>query len=89
MPKLIVSANYLAKRNEVSSARIRTNIDDMLRTIELMPGVGSSLVPPSIVRRYGDGILKALVSPYCIIYEHDRDNDIVYVYDLLDCRFVQ
>lgn len=67
MAKLIVSANYLAKRNEIGSARIRDNVDNMLRTIEFMPGVGSSLVPPSIQWRYGSGILKAHVSPYCIV----------------------
>lgn len=85
MARLRVYTDFLRKRNLLSSPRLRTHVDEMLRTIELMPGVGSSLVEPSLRARYGDDMLKALVSPYLIVYEYDRAKDIVLVYDLIGC----
>ncbi|MBQ9067553.1 MAG: type II toxin-antitoxin system RelE/ParE family toxin [Eggerthellaceae bacterium] len=73
------------KRNQLSSPRLRDHVDAMLRTIELMPGVGSSLVEPSLKSRYGNNIYKALVGPYLIVYEYDREQDTVLVYDLISC----
>lgn len=83
MARLRVYTEFLRKRNSISSERLRDHIDAMLHTIEFMPGVGSSLVKPSLKLQYAESILKALVSPYLIVYEHDRDQDIVFVYDLI------
>lgn len=82
------SESFLSKRAEVPSDRLLGRIDDMLYTIEQMPGVGSSLAASSLRNRYGPSILKALVSPYLIIYQHDRTTDTVYVYDLVDARSI-
>lgn len=89
MARLRVYIDFLRKRNRLSSPRLRAHVDEMLRTIELMPGVGSSLVEPSLKARYGEDILKALVSPYLIVYEYDRTEDIVLVYDLIGCWTVR
>lgn len=89
MARLRVYTDFLRKRNRLSSPRLRAHVDEMLRTIELMPGVGSSLVEPSLKARYGEDILKALVSPYLIVYEYDRTEDIVLVYDLIGCWTVR
>lgn len=86
MARMVYAETFLSKRAEVSSTRLRSRIDEMLRTIEQMPGVGSALVTRSIRRRYGNNILKAIVSPYLIIYRYDRINDAVYVYDLVYAR---
>ena len=86
MAKLVVRRSFIDKRNDVRSKRARDHIDAMLRTIEGMPGVGSALVANSIRRRYGNCVLKALVSPYVIIYRYDRDIDTAYVLDLIDAR---
>ena len=83
MTKLVVSNTFLRKRSMLWSDRIGENVDGMLRTIEQMPGVGSSLVPESIASEFGPQVLKAVVSPYEIIYEYCLDEDVVYVYDLL------
>lgn len=85
MARLKVYTEFLRKRNDLTSSRLRSHIDAMLRTIELMPGVGSSIVEPSLKHRYGENILKALVSPYIIIYEFNRVEDTVYVFDLIAC----
>ena len=85
MAEMAYAERFLRHRARLASPRIRTRVDGMLRTIERMPGVGSSLVADSLRERYGERILKALVSPYLIIYEYDRDHDIAYVYDLISC----
>lgn len=89
MARLRVYTEFLRKRNSISSQRLRDHIDAMLHTIELMPGVGSSLVKPSLKLQYGESILKALVSPYLIVYEYGRDQDIAFVYDLISCWTVR
>lgn len=89
MRSFALSRNFLLKRSEVASEKTRSRIDGMLATIRAMPGVGSSLVPESIHRRYGPGILKAVVSPYLIIYRYDRSCDAVRILDLLDARLVR
>lgn len=86
MARMVYAESFISKRAEVSSTRLRSRIDEMLRTIEQMPGVGSALVTRSIRRRYGNNILKAIVSPCLIIYRYDRINDAVYVYDLVYAR---
>ncbi len=88
MTRIAFSENFLIKRSEVLSDRTLDRIDAMLYTIEGMPGVGSSLVAPSLKRRYGLHVLKAVVKPYLILYRYDRQNDIVYVYDLVNARSI-
>ena len=83
MSRLVVSNTYIRKRGSLWSERIGNNVDDMLRTIEQVPGVGSSLLPSSIVDEFGSNVRKAVVSPYETIYEYDDFEDTVYVYDLL------
>ena len=85
MARLRVYKEFARKRNKLSSPRTRARVDSMLRTIEGMPGVGSSLVADSLRERYGERVLKALVSPYLIIYEYDSVKDMAYVYDLINC----
>lgn len=89
MARLIVFDGFIDARNQVRSDRVRSNVDNMIRTIELMPGVGSSILPASIVEEFGAGVRKAVVSPFEIVYEHDPDTDTVYVYDLLYCPNVR
>ena len=89
MSRLVASNTYIRKRSSLWSERIGNNVDDMLRTVEQMPGVGSSLLPSSIVDEFGSNVRKAVVSPYEIIYEYDDFEDTVYVYDLLYAPSVQ
>lgn len=81
--RLIVYRGFIEARATVWSDRVGENIDSMLRTIEEMPGVGSSIVPEAVIRVFGPNIRRAVVSPFEIIYEYNQEEDIVYVYDLL------
>lgn len=88
MAKLVVFDGFIDERNSVRSERIRGNVDAMLMTIEQMPGVGSSILPDSIVAEFGPKVRKAVVSPYEIVYEYDEETDTAYVYALLYCPTV-
>ena len=83
MASIGYSENFLSKRADVPSDRVLDKIDYMLHTIELMPGVGSSLVSEGLVSRYGSDILKVIVGPYLILYSYDRATDTVSVHDLI------
>ena len=87
--RLIVYEGFVRKRCTIWSKRIGKNVDDMLRTIEQMPGVGSSILPQSVQDTFGPHVRKAVVSPYEIIYEYDEASDVAYVYDLLYCPNVR
>lgn len=89
MAKMLYSESFVTHRASVASDRARKRIDKMLRTIEQMPGVGSALVAQSLRERYGQRVLKALATPYLIIYEYDQSHDIVYIYDLINCWTVR
>lgn len=87
--RLIVYEGFIRKRSTIWSKRVGENVDNMLRTIEQMPGVGSSILPQSIRESFGPHVRKAVVSPYEIVYEYDEAGDVVYVYDLLYCPNVR
>ena len=73
---------------EVTSPRMEERIWALVDTIAGMPGMGSVLVADSLVRLYGTRVLKAIVSPFIIIYEYDRESDTVTMLDLLNARHV-
>ena len=83
MAEVLVYTDFVEALSKVESPRTRQRIEQMLRTIELMPGVGSALMPAEVRRRYGKGALRALAGSHQIIYEYDESADVVSVYDLL------
>ena len=85
MARLVVFDGFIDARNGIRSEWIRKNVDAMLMTIEKVPGVGSSILPDSILVEFGPDVRKAVVSPFEIVYEYDSATDTAYVYDLLYC----
>lgn len=81
--RLVFDEEFLREWSGISSQMTVEGIDRMLELIAAMPGVGSSIVADSVRLAYGPRVLKALVGPYQIIYEHDCASDTVYVYGLL------
>ena len=82
MARLVVFDEFIEELGRVRSERIAQNIEGMLLTIEQMPGVGSSILTPSVVREFGSNVRKAVVSPYEIIYEYDQPSNTLLVYGL-------
>lgn len=89
MSRLVVYEGFIQARAEIRSECLAHNVDSMLRTIEHMPGVGSPLIPSFAQVACGPNVRKAVVSPFEIIYEYERESDTAYVYALLYCPSVQ
>lgn len=83
MSKMLVYKGFIRELSKIQSLQTRRKVDQMLRLIEQMPGVGASLVSPVIRRRYGSSVVRALAGPYQINFEYDPETDVVKVYDLL------
>ena len=83
MYEVSVSASFVGKRNEIASDSMRSKIDAMLVTHSSMPRFGSMLVSERLVDRFGEGVRKASVPPFQILYELDDEARVVRVLDLV------
>ena len=83
MARLAVSDDYVTRRNEIGSDRMRKRLDDALVSLWRFPRLGSKVVSRQVRRRYGKGVRKVTVAPYQIIYSYDAASDTVFVYNLL------
>ena len=83
MYEVSVSASFVGKRNEIASDSMRSKIDAMLVTLSSMPRFGSTLVSERLVDRFGEGVRKASVPPFQILYELDDTAHVVRVLDLV------
>lgn len=54
---------------KVGHASKRKEIVDVAMLVADMPALGSTNVPASVIDKYGDGVRKAVVSPFLIVYE--------------------
>ena len=55
---------------------VETRVWEKHALVESMPGVGSSLLSSTLLRRYGDDCLKLLVDPYEIVYRWGGGEDV-------------
>lgn len=83
MAEMIYSPRFAEELSRVTSKRVENNIYKMLDLIEAVPTVGSTKVPSLIRAEFGEGVLKAVVGPFDIFYEHFENQDVVYVYTLV------
>ncbi|WP_143412136.1 hypothetical protein [Arabiibacter massiliensis] len=58
---------------KVQRASKRREVIEAARLIADMPVLGSTNLPASIVEKYGEGVRKAVVSPFLLIYELKGD----------------
>lgn len=86
MARMIYTEGFLDDAAAIYSPRVRQELLQVLSAIETFPGIGSSAVPTSIQEQYGSGVLKAVIKPFDLVYEYNKEDDIVVVYGLVPFR---
>ena len=72
MARMVYTVPFLQDLSGLDEAR-EAAIWEKLGLVEAFPGVGSSLVEPSLVRTFGDAILKVSAAGYDVLYERKGD----------------
>lgn len=71
-------------REKVYSEKIFDQVFKMVKkTIPIVPTIGTNSLPASIAEAFGAEVRIASVKPFLIVYEYDKDHEIVSVYDLI------
>lgn len=89
MSRMVYTDGFLDDAAAVWSEQVRDRLVRMLAAIETFPEIGSRNIPLSLRTQYGDGIRKAVVEPFDLIYEYDSETDTVIVYGLVHFRAVR
>lgn len=83
---MVLTEGFLVDASDIWSDAVMDDLKDVLTAIEIFPRIGSRDVPASIRERFGEGVLKAVVPPFDLIYEYDEVADAVTVYGLVHFR---
>lgn len=75
MPRLEYSERFAEDLAGVTSPRIESMIFTCLDNIEAFGDFGSSKIPESIGLRFGDGVRKAAVDPFDVVYTWYPESD--------------
>lgn len=90
MARMVYAAPFLQDLAQLDERR-EALVWEKLSLIEAFPGVGSSLVEPSLMRAFGEAILKVSATGYDVLYERhgDTGNETVHVLGLIPQRAVR
>ena len=89
MAELVYEAGFADDLALVYSEKLRHEVSRLLDAIELFGDIGSRDVPVYLLQTYGEGIRKAPVGPFDLIYLVDEDNDIAYIRALIHQKTVR
>ena len=85
MPRVELTERFVNDASDIRSDRVLDHVYGALRNLESFPQMGSTDVPRSIVREFGEGVRKYVVVPFDLIYEYNESSDVVLVYGLVPC----
>lgn len=85
MPRVELTERFVNDASDIRTDRVLDYVYRALRNLESFPQMGSTDVPRSIVREFGEGVRKYVVAPFDLIYEYNESSDVVLVYGLVPC----
>ena len=85
MPRVELTERFVNDASDIRSDRVLDHVYRALRNLESFPQMGSTDVPRSIVREFGEGVRKYVVAPFDLVYEYNEGTDVVLVYGLVPC----
>lgn len=89
MPRLEFSERFVNDMSFIESAKLEARILENLDNIEMFGEFGSSYIPSSIKKDFGEGLRKVAVNPFDLIYTFYKDQDFVRVEALVHQRQVR
>ena len=85
MARVELTERFVDDASGIRSDRVLEHVHGVVRNLERFPQMGSTDVPRSIAREFGDDVRKYVVAPFDLVYEYNKDSDVVYVYGLVPC----
>lgn len=86
MPRVELTQRFVDDASGIWSDRVFDRVYRMVKGLGTFPLIGSTDVPRSITREFGEGVRKCVVPPFDLVYEYDEQSDVVYVYGLVPVR---
>ena len=69
MAEVLYADSFFDEMAQVETKRVRDNIMDATDLLAVIPEMGSTNLPASIVEKYGDDVRKLVVSPFLVLYK--------------------
>ena len=85
MTEVLYASSFFDEMAQVETKRVRDNIMDATDLLAVIPEMGSTNLPASIVEKYGDDVRKLVVSPFLVLYKL-LDDDRVLVLGVMHNR---
>lgn len=89
MTELRVTDRYIKSVRQVTSARLRNRLEDLVALIEQVPSVGSTLNRPWLQGEFGNRCLTLELKPFLLVYEYDEEADVAALYGIVHQRQVR
>lgn len=89
MPRLEFSDRFADDLSRVASCKVEANIYAALDNVEAFGKFGSRLIPDSILRVFGEGVRKVVVSPFDLICTYYPEKDLVAIEALISRRMAR
>ncbi|MEI3376959.1 MAG: hypothetical protein V8R08_03880 [Coriobacteriales bacterium] len=86
MPRLEFSNRFADDLAAIETKKLEQRILNIVDSIELFGGFGSSQVPVSITEEFGDGVRFVAVNPFDLIYTWYPEKDLVHIEALIHQR---
>lgn len=87
MTKIILTERFKKDMTtKVSSKRVSSSIKSSVKNLETIPAAGSNALPDSIIEAFDENVRKFASPPFLIIYEFDKEENLVIVDALIHER---
>lgn len=86
MSEVRIASRFRDDLSIVESNRVLVNILDTIDVLQVIPSLGSTVVPKSITAQFGENVRKIPVSPFDIITVYYPEKDRVEVLGLIHQR---
>jgi plasmid stabilization system protein ParE len=86
MPELKITETFVAEASQIYTDKLFNKVFQMVDTLKTMPELGSRNLPESIIKKYGSGCRKLVVSPFDIIYRYNQPQNLVEIIALVHER---
>ena len=69
MAEVLYANSFFEEIGQVEKKRVRDNILDATELLAVIPEMGSTNLPRSIVEKYGSDVRKLVVPPFLVLYK--------------------
>ena len=88
MAELIFAERFISDAARIYSKKVLNHLKGNIAALERFPNMGSTQIPSSIRREFGNKVRKLAIPPFDLVYEYDEDEDVATVLALIPSRHI-